>query len=227
MHRFYIPSEDRELRQELWIDDKELVHQWQKVLRFKEGDEVALFDEECEKLYKIDRAEPNAYRLQHVTDLMRKIPAKHVYLFWSLLKKDKNDWVIQKCTELGVSNFVPIISERTENNQFDIERSRKIAIEATEQCGRSDIPTIHEPMSLEQAIGTYIDKLALYYTHMEADDVADSTEDKLGVLVGPEGGWSDAELENFRQAGLKSIQLGNFVYRAETASIVATSKLIN
>lgn len=228
MHRFFIAASDRELRQELWIDDKELVHQWQKVLRFQEGDELILFDEDTEKMYRIDRAEPTAYRLQHVTDLVRKLPKRHIYLFWSLLKKDKNDWVLQKCTELGVSNFVPIISERTENTQFDEERSKKIITEAVEQCGRSDIPYLHEPMSLQQAVETYTQQFPLLFAHMTSDtSVSDNlSNDKIGICIGPEGGWNSEEMDFFNKNQVQPINLAEFTLRAETACVAAVALLM-
>src|SRR5690606_20204102 len=98
------------------------------------------------RLYKIVQVEKDGVKLELVTEFERKLPERHIYLFFSLLKKDKNEWVLQKCTELGVRNFVPIVADRSEKTGFNLERSEKIVIEAAEQCGRSDIPDVREPI---------------------------------------------------------------------------------
>ncbi len=156
LHRFFVAPSEAELSQEFWLKSPSLRQQWSKVLRYKVGDDVVLFDGVAvERLYKIDRIEPDAIKLILVTEFERKLPSKHVYLFWSLLKKDKNDWVLQKCTELGVSNFVPILAERSEKTGFNMERALKIVTEAAEQCGRSDIPHVREPLELAAGLKEY------------------------------------------------------------------------
>jgi len=225
-HRFYIPADKRELRHELWIDDPKLVHQWQKVLRFRIGDELVLFDgERHERLYRVVQLGDKAYKLTHITDLVRQVPKRHLYLFWSILKKDKNDFVVQKCTELGVVHFIPLVTERSEVKMLDIERLLKIAVEAAEQCGRSDIPKIHEPMTLMQAVGVYAQKFPLVTASMDGQDVAD-VPDTLGLLVGPEGGWSDSERDIMTTHDTSDIVLSNHVLRAETASITGAARLM-
>src|SRR5690606_17881134 len=119
------------LEHSFWLHDSRLLHQWQKVLRLAAGAEVILFDGAShDRLYKIEKIDKNEAHLKHITDLERRKPNKDVYLFWSLLKKDKNDWVLQKCTELGVSHFIPLLATRSEKTNFDMERAHKIVIEA-------------------------------------------------------------------------------------------------
>lgn len=230
LHRFYIAPDDTELDHNIWVNSKELRNQWIKVLRYREGDEVVLFDGVLiERLYKITKIEPDAVKLEMITDFERKLPHKHVYLFWSLLKKDKNDWVIQKCTELGVSNFVPLVADRSEKTGFSVERANKIAIEASEQCGRSDIPHIREPLTVAEAIGEYKDKVKLLIcdeTTPSTNSQLPSTKNPTGILIGPEGGWTEAELKLFKEAGLGSLHLGNLTLRAETACVSAATKLL-
>lgn len=231
LHRFYIDPEELELTQELWIKSKELRNQWLKVFRYRPGDEVVLFDGVAtERLYKIVRIEPDAVELEMVTEFERKLPAKHIYLLWSLLKKDKNEWVIQKCTELGISNFVPIVAERSEKTGFNVERATKIAIEAAEQCGRSDIPHIREPLTLGEAIHEYKDKVDLLIceeTNPTTNSQLPSAENPAGILIGPEGGWNEAELKLFKDESLGSLHLGNLTLRAETAAVAAVTKLMS
>ncbi len=229
LHRFYIAPDSVELKQTVWINSKELHNQWIKVFRYREGDEVVLFDGVAiERLYKIARIAPDATELKLVTEFERKLPNKHVYLFWSLLKKDKNDWVVQKCTELGVSNFVPLIADRSEKMGFNLERAQKIAIEAAEQCGRSDIPHIREPITIEEATQEYKDKLTLYSCDEANSNITyqlSNTQNPIGVLIGPEGGWTETELKLFKDQQLNYLNLGSLTLRAETAAVAAVIKL--
>ena len=227
LHRFYV-ADSIALRHDFWLHDERLVHQWRNVLRFQSGQELVLFDGVGEdRLYKITELTEREAHLQLVTELKRQTPKKDVYLLWSLLKKDKNDWVLQKCTELGVGHFIPLLTERTEKTGFDGERATKIVIEAVEQCGRSDIPVVREPMTIETAINEFATKVKLYICEQESEDKPSTEADKsIGVLIGPEGGWSDAEKQLFKDHDLKHLNLHDFTLRAETAAIAAVSKLI-
>lgn len=227
LHRFYVDPKVMELTQTFWFKDEHLRNQWLKVLRYREGDEVVLFDGVAnERLYKFVRIEPDAIKLELVTEFERKLPGKHVYLFFSLLKKDKNDWVLQKCTELGVRNFVPILAERSEKTGFNLERAEKIVIEAAEQCGRSDIPQVREPVLLNTALEEYMGKIQLLVCDEVLEKNTKISNKPLGVFIGPEGGWTDAELEQFKSAGASHFHLGNLTLRAETAAVAAATKLL-
>jgi 16S rRNA (uracil1498-N3)-methyltransferase len=229
-HRFYVSPKTAELEQTFWLHDDALRNQWLRVLRYGQGNEVVLFDGiSTERLYKLARVEPDGVQLELVTEFERKLPIKHVYLFFSLLKKDKNEWVLQKCTELGVRNFVPIIAERSEKTGFNLERAEKIVIEAAEQCGRSDIPQIREPLGLETALLEYKDKVDLFAaeeTLQSTNYQLPATLNSLGVFIGPEGGWTGSELELFTQYKLGRMHLGSLTLRAETASIAASSRIL-
>lgn len=229
LHRFYTGKE-LELKHDFWLQDERLLNQWRRVLRFQPEQEVILFDGENEdRLYKIVELTECEAHLQLVTELKRTTPNKNIYLLWSLLKKDKNDWVLQKCTELGVSHFIPLLAERSEKTGFNVERAEKIIIEAAEQCGRSDIPHVREPMLVETALTELKDKVQLGVTDQEGlefgawDLVIDQP---IGLLVGPEGGWSDAEKQLFNDNNLKHLNLHGFTLRAETAAITVVTKLI-
>lgn len=226
LHRFYT-GKDLELKHDFWLQNQPLLHQWRNVLRFQVGQEVVLFDGISEdRLYKIVELTDKEAHLQLVTELTRKTPAKKLYMLFSLLKKDKNDWVLQKCTELGVSHFVPLLAERSEKTGFNKERAEKIVVEASEQYGRSDIPVIREPMHVATALEELASKVELYICEQDSEDAVMQNIDHIGVLIGPEGGWSDSEKQLFKDKNLKHLNLHDFTLRAETAAVSATTKLI-
>ncbi len=228
LHRFYTGNE-LELKHDFWLHDERLLNQWRRVLRFQAGQEVILFDGLTEdRLYKIAELTEREAHMQMVTELKRQTPKKEIYLLWSLLKKDKNDWVLQKATELGVSHFMPLLTERTEKTGFDAERATKIVIEAAEQCGRSDIPAVREPITLETAIHELKDRAVLYIceqSEMENEKWKMDNKHPAGVLIGPEGGWSDQEKQLFKDNQLNHLNLHDFTLRAETAALAAVTKL--
>lgn len=231
LHRFYVHPDKLELKHSFWVHDEHLRHQWLKVLRYRVGDQVVLFDGlQQERLYKLTELDTNGVHLELVTDFERKLPEKHLYLFFSLLKKDKNDWVLQKCTELGVRNFVPILAERSEKTGFNVERAEKIVIEAAEQCGRSDIPDVREPILLQTAFETYKDKVQLLVAEETSSDSnyqVSNIKNPLGIFIGPEGGWTDKELGLFEEARVGHLHLGNLTLRAETAAVAASTRLLH
>lgn len=228
IHRFYVdPDTGTELKHDFWLHDEGLIHQWRHVLRFLPGQEIVLFDgRQVERLYKLTELSEREAHLELITDYVRKTPAREIYLFWSLLKKDKNDWVLQKGTELGVSHFIPLLADRSEKTGFNTDRARKITIEASEQCGRSDIPAVREPMTVQTALQDYKDKTRLYICEQDGNDGIEPGATSSGVLIGPEGGWSDNEKQLFTEAGIKHLNLHDFTLRAETAAIMAATKLI-
>ncbi len=226
LHRFYI-GDTLSLTQDVWLHDEPLLHQWRRVLRLKVGDEVVLFEgQTADRLYKITELNEREAHLALVTELVRKLPPRNMYLLWALLKKDKNDWVLQKATELGVSHFVPLLAERSEKTGFNLERARKIVVEAAEQCGRSDIPSLREPIHVATALQEFTDKVSLYICEQGSEDGVEDKALAAGVLIGPEGGWSDAEKQLFKAAGLGHLSLHDFTLRAETAALAAVTKLV-
>lgn len=225
LHRFYI-ADKFELDHSVWINDEDFLHQWVKVLRFQPGSQVVLFnDRKEERLYKIDKIDDKAAHLELVTEMSSKTPKREVYLCFSLLKKDKNDWVLQKATELGVRHLVPIMSSRTEKTGFKLERAQKIAIEAAEQCGRADIPGVREPITIDTAINELSQKARLLVAEQGSDKIDLKDQEAVAIFIGPEGGWSDDEKNKFVESNIEHMDLSPFTLRAETASIVAATLL--
>jgi len=231
LHRFYTGERwERSVQhfgqERCWVQDKELTHQWHKVLRLRNGDELSLFDGRIEVLYKIVEIKSDETALQKVTELQTKKPPKHVLLAWSLLKKDNNDWVLQKATEVGITHLVPILTDRSEKTGFNLKRATKIVIEAAEQCGRINIPTIDEVRTLNEAVSTYENSFSLYIADEKGLENNLGFQDNTGILIGPEGGWSEKELSFMKNEGIETISLGNMTLRAETAAVVAATKIL-
>jgi 16S rRNA (uracil1498-N3)-methyltransferase len=230
LHRFYVGARtDRSVQcfgeQRMWTDDKVLLHQWQNVLRFRVGEKVSIFDDTAEFIYEITEFSKKEIALKKITEVERKLPRNQVLLAWSLIKKNNNDLVLQKCTELGVTHFVPLGAERSERTGLNIDRATKIVIEAAEQCGRADIPIIEDTLSPKECIERFKDHYELYVTNMDGQSYQPNRDKPVGILVGPEGGWSEGEAELFNSQKVAVIKISDHTLRAETAAIVAAHAL--
>ncbi len=231
LHRFYVHDLHTkygpvDLGKKIWINDTALYNQWARVLRYKEGDQLILFDGNGnDRLYKIHRIEDTSVGMELITVLEPQLPKHELYLFFSMLKKDKNEWVLQKCTELGVSHFVPLITDRTEKLGFDDSRAQKIVIEAAEQCGRSDIPRLRDPIGLQAVLDEFSGKANLYFAEQGSNPTTPPTDDMpSAVCIGPEGGWTDDEKQLLAKHAT-GLGLAQFTLRAETACVAAATLL--
>ena len=140
----------------------------------------------------------------------------------ALIKKDNMDLVLQKATELGVTDIYPIISDHTVHAHFNKEHAELIVQEAAEQCERLTLPIIHPPMKISAVVAD-LPKDCLCYCLSERDDHSDSLpkSGKIAFFVGPEGGWSEKEKQLFKN--FKSLHFDVGILRAETASIAILS----
>src|SRR3990167_5682399 len=151
LHRFYINTPIAENK--IVVKDEHILHQWRNVFRYNVGSEAVLFDGSgFEYDCVIERLSNREAELNVVSKKGSIMPEREITLYQSLIKKDKMEWVVEKATELGVSKIVPIISDRSEKKGFNLARAKKIAIEASEQCGRGDVPEIGEVMNYELGI---------------------------------------------------------------------------
>lgn len=226
LHRYYV--HDMRLEHDFWMKDDVLFHQWTRVFRYQIDRELVLFNDlREERLYKILKIGDNAVHLELVTEMVAKTPRRELYLCFSLLKKDKNEWVLQKGTELGVRHFVPLLTDRTEKTGFDIERAQKIVIEAAEQCERSDIPKIRDPITVDRIIEEIENKVDMYAAEQgnSQSSAPNPQSGTMAILIGPEGGWSDREKDLFTEKKIKHMSLSEFTLRAETAAITAAALL--
>jgi 16S rRNA (uracil1498-N3)-methyltransferase len=156
-----------------------------------------------------------------------------IILVLAIFKFDRMEWAIEKCTELGVSRIVPAIARRTDSRLAAasvkrVQRWERIARQASQQSRRAAAPEIAAPIKVSEAFTL---QAALRIVLSESEDqtllrevVKPQTANGGMVLaIGPEGGWTEGELESFRQAGWISASLGNTILRAETAAMAATA----
>ncbi len=226
------------------IDSAELANQIRRVFRLTNGDHVILFDGSgfdftCEIIG--DKSGKNILNFHIIsTERSRYMPVRDVYLCAAITKKDTFEWIVEKATELGVTHIIPVLAERSEKKALNMERLNKIAVEASEQSGRGSVPEILAIMELEDAIGKVRDagiddgvnddaNIIAFHTEGEllaGNDLAGVAKSGIALFIGPEGGWSESEVATFHKEKIAIKCLGSQVLRAETAVIVALSKVM-
>jgi len=229
LHRFFV-EQSSQSGGHFSIVDEALLHQWKSVFRLGAGDRVILLDNtgdefECE--FEMLSKE-NADLVIKEKRVSQNISKQNVNLYFSLIKKDNVEWVLQKCTELGVNHFFPIISERSEKKDINFERAKKIIKESSEQSSRAVLPTLHEITDLSTALGNSVNPVVLHTEENGAGKelkIFADTKD-ISIFIGPEGGWSPKEVLLFKEKKVPIIRLGNQVLRAETASVAVCALLL-
>lgn len=231
MHRFFLTPE--QLQPESFFLPEQIAHQVSKVLRLAPGEQILLLDnvgsEYLATLTAVDR-----HKVQVKINGRQPAggePQVHLTLYQSLLKLDKFEWVLQKGTELGVSCFVPVITQRSvvhEPSPNKLARWQRIALEAAEQCRRGRVPVIAPPIKLAEAFaGGETLKLLPWEAdqhHALADYLPKRSQlAKVALFIGPEGGWSEEEVALAQTHAIAPITLGQRILRAETAALVAIS----
>ena len=160
---------------------------------------------------------------EKTTALLQK---KKVFLIQSIIKKDKFEWIAQKATELGVTDIIPVISERSEKRGLDEKRLQKIIIEATEQSGWGRVPTLHEITSLEEVLQKLEgQKVSVYALDMDGT-AYEKEQGSVAICIGPEGGWGEQDKKICEKYSVKSISIGESVLRAETAAIIGVYQFL-
>jgi 16S rRNA (uracil1498-N3)-methyltransferase len=158
-----------------------------------------------------------------------------VALLLGVFKFDRMEWAIEKAVELGCSRILPVLAERTEKHLAQaagkrVERWRRIALEAAKQSRRSDLPEIADPLRLPQALAERPSAQRVLLSETEEDQsllrilqAGSAAAGDLALAIGPEGGWTPAEIAAFEDAGWQSASLGPHILRVETAAIAALS----
>ena len=203
-----------------------------RVLRLREGEAIVLFDgtggEVPATLAQIGKRDVLATTAAHVA--VERETQRSVTLYPSLIANDRFDWLVQKATELGVTAIQPTFTERSQRIPGDVEKRaehwRGVAVAACEQCGRNQIPKIHTPITLGDALAAIgVQSLILLDADGSVDKSLSTTKESTAVFIGPEGGFSASELDVLRKRCDHKLRLGPTVLRAETAAIASLAWL--
>lgn len=228
--RFYFP-EQLETQQRFKLPAN-LTHYAMRVLRLSNGAEVILFDNYGgQYLAKLDIQGKNFYVVPYQHQNIERELAGKIKVFQGIASGDKMDWIVEKAVEVGVHEFYPLSTQRS-IIKLSADRMAKrlahwqaIAYAASEQCGRNRIMQVHQPISLAQAM-QYKNNLSLF-CHPEGEvNLASKlaiNANELAIFIGPEGGWSDTELDIAHANQLQAIRFGSRILRTETAGIALVS----
>ncbi len=214
------------------ILEKSSSHHLIKVLRKKEGDELVLFDGKGNSclgiISKIHRSEVQL----DVIDIFEKSLRSgiEINLGQSLIKNDPFNLTIQKAAELGVTSFHPLITERSELKiKMTKNRSLRwnlIARGACEQCGENWLPIIEDPIKLDRWAANIESKIKIVLYPNADNKISDlKYEDSVSIAIGPEGDFSDYEVDSLTEKGFIPVSIGKRILRAETAAISAISSV--
>lgn len=197
------------------------------VLRLKEGAELLLFDGHSgEWLAKIVlvRKGRMVVVVERQTRELETVP--DLWLAFAPVKKGRVDWLVEKAVELGVARLLPVITQRTIVDKLNLDRMRAHIVEAAEQCGRTALASIDEPIKLDAFLKTRDPARTLYFADETGGAPAAGafTPGPAVILIGPEGGFTPDEASAIRDApNAKAISLGPRILRAETASLAAVA----
>ena len=211
-----------------------LAHHAVRVLRLRDGERIVLFDGEGGEAEATLQVRGKAAWAQ--VDARREVDREsplQIVLVQALASGDKMDWVVQKAVELGASAIQPVQAERSVlrlvGERADKRQAhwQQVAVAACEQCGRNRIPEVRPLQPLTHWLAAHRGALCYVLAPGGAASFAEepAPQQVVHVLVGPEGGWSDAELAAFDAAGCRRVRLGPRVLRTETAGLAAIAAL--
>ena len=206
--------------------DKSQSHYLNKVMRVKENELFSLFNNKGEWEAKILKISKGLVEFEIIKQLRQKENMKDLWLAFSPIKSNYQNFMIQKATELGVTKFLPIIFDRTIVRSINIERLKKIAIEASEQSNRINIPSIEQTQNLESFLNSNL--VNLIFTDLNSTnkkiDKFKLTSKPTCIIVGPEGDFSELEREKILTfKGVQTVKINENILRSETAVISAIS----
>ncbi|MDP2593282.1 MAG: RsmE family RNA methyltransferase [bacterium] len=236
LHRFYT-KEKIAGKKEISVFDERLIHQWRKVLRFKNSQKIMLFNGDgkdflCE-IILLERRSAHILVLESSPSLAG-VPKFEVHLFQSLLKNNNFEFVLEKCAELGVSHFHPMLSERSEKKDFNRERLEKILVGSSEQSGQGFVPKIFSAKDFydKENFSQEIPKILFSPLGKPFHGILSKLKARfhngkpIYIFIGPEGGFSQTEINFASEKGVEISSLGAQTLRAETASVAAVAILL-
>jgi 16S rRNA (uracil1498-N3)-methyltransferase len=197
------------------------------VMRLKEGDQLLLFDGASgEWLAEVAEAAKKRMTLATVEPTRPQEETPDLWLAFAPVKKGRVDWLVEKAVELGVARLLPVVTQRTIVDKLNLERMRAHIIEAAEQCGRTALADIFEPVKLDAFLKNRDLERLLYFADETGGEPA-ATAFMPGpalILTGPEGGFTPDEAAMIRAApNARAISLGPRILRAETAGLAAVA----
>ena len=206
--------------------DKDQSHYLSKVMRVKENEVFSLFNEEGEWEAKILGISKNTVEFKIIKQLRQKEITKELWLAFSPIKSNYQNFMLQKATELGVTKFLPIIFDRTVVRKINKDRLEKIVIEASEQSNRINVPTIEDAQDLNSFLKK--NSMDLIFTDLNSNinkvDKSKFTDKPICIIIGPEGDFSETEREKILSfKGVQPVKINENILRSETAVISAIS----
>ena len=206
--------------------DKSQSHYLAKVMRIKENEVFSLFNKNGEWEAKILKISKSIVEFQTTKQIRQKENNKELWLAFSPIKSNYQNFMIQKATELGVTKFLPIIFDRTIVRKINKERLEKIVIEASEQSNRINVPIIEGSQNLTNFLKA--NSIDLIFTDLNSKnnkiDKSKLTDRPICIIIGPEGDFSEAEREEILSfSGVQAIKINENILRSETAVISAIS----
>jgi 16S rRNA (uracil1498-N3)-methyltransferase len=223
--RLYV---DHELRGGAAIELSDAqAHYLRNVLRRGAGDEVRLFNSgDGEWLAELDISKKSAIARLHRQLKKQPDERKETHLLFAPIKKDAMDFLIEKAVELGVTHLHPVLTQNTEVRRVNEERLRAQIIEAAEQCERLTIPALGAVASFSDISSRWNSEIKLYacIERREADPLDGPFSEKSAFLIGPEGGFTEEEIEKLGKLSfVVPVSLGESILRAETAALFCLS----
>ena len=206
--------------------NKDQSHYLSKVMRVKESEVFSLFNKGGEWEAKILGISKNIVEFKIIKQLRQKEITKELWLAFSPIKSNYQNFMLQKATELGVTKFLPIIFDRTVVRKINKDRLEKIVIEASEQSNRINVPTIEEAQDLNSFLKK--NSVDLIFTDLNSNinkvDKSKFTDKPVCIIIGPEGDFSENEREKILSfKGVQPIKINENILRSETAVISAIS----
>ena len=239
MHRFFITQDQMQDGRVTFGDDQ--ARQMQKVLRLQPGEQVIVLDNSGWAY----RVELTLVSRRQTTGAVAERqpaggePAVALTLYQSVIKWDRFEWTLQKGTEVGVTRFVPVVSERSllkandAINPNKVARWQRIVVEAAEQSRRGRLPELAPAVKLPEAMATHSAEAALIPWE-EAEGgitigtaLASRRPQSVALFIGPEGGFTEEEVAEGRRHGIIPVSLGRRILRAETAAVVAAALVLH
>ena len=206
--------------------NKSQSHYLIKVMRVKENEVFSLFNGNGEWEVKVLGVSKSIVEFSTIRQLRKKESLKELWLAFSPIKSNYQNFMIQKATELGVTKFLPIIFDRTVVRKINRERLEKIVIEASEQSNRINIPVIEEAQNLKNFLR--LNSMDLIFTDLNSNnkkiDKSKLTNKPICIIIGPEGDFSETEKERILSfKDVQALKINENILRSETAVISAIS----